>query len=304
MTIGSCFAEVIGRRLHDSKAQVVVNPFGTIFNPLSVSKLLRGAISQQRDFDQNLVQHNGIWYAYDLHSSLSSPNRDELLATITNLLDTTRTALQQAKLLIITLGTAVGYRLLSSGEVVANCHKIPARNFNRELLPLHTLQQDMESTLEQLQLFNPKLQVLLTVSPVRHIKETIEINSVSKSILRVLCHQMTTNQQVRYFPAYEIMVDDLRDYRFYGRDMVHPTEVAEDYIWDKFVQAYLSQEFRDFLQEWEKIRRALSHRPFHTASEAHQKFLKNTIDQLQALSRRYSIDTAAEEQSITQQLIV
>ncbi|WP_299991750.1 GSCFA domain-containing protein [uncultured Pontibacter sp.] len=304
MTIGSCFAEVIGRRLHDSKAQVVVNPFGTIFNPLSVSKLLRGAISQQRDFDQNLVQHNGIWYAYDLHSSLSSPNRDELLVTITNLLDTTRTALQQAKLLIVTLGTAVGYRLLSSGEVVANCHKIPARNFNRELLPLHTLRQDMESTLEQLQQFNPKLQVLLTVSPVRHIKETIEINSVSKSILRVLCHQMTTNQQARYFPAYEIMVDDLRDYRFYGRDMVHPTEVAEDYIWDKFVQAYLSQEFRDFLQEWEKIRRALSHRPFHPASDAHQKFLKNTIDQLQDLSRRYSIDTAAEERSITQQLIV
>lgn len=303
MTIGSCFAEVIGRRLHVSKAQVVVNPFGTIFNPLSVSKLLRGAISQQRDFDKNLVQHNGIWYAYDLHSSLSSPNRDELITTITNLLDTTRTALQQAKLLIITLGTSVGYRLLSSGEVVANCHKIPARNFNRELLPLDTLQQDMESTLEQLQQFNPSLQVLLTVSPVRHIKETIEINSVSKSILRVLCHQLSANQeQVRYFPAYEIMLDDLRDYRFYGRDMVHPTEVAEDYIWEKFALAYLNQEFRDFLQEWEKIRRALSHRPFHPASEAHQKFLKNTIAQLRQLNSRYGIDTAEEEQSLIQQL--
>ncbi|PVY41669.1 GSCFA domain-containing protein [Pontibacter virosus] len=304
LTIGSCFAEVIGRKLQENKAQVLVNPFGTIFNPLSVNKLLRASLDDSNPIADNLVQHNGIWYAYDLHSSLSSPSRDTLLQHIRERLALTRNALQQANLLIITLGTAVGYRLQSSSEVVANCHKLPARQFSRELLPLSTLFSDTKQCLEELWQFNPSLQVLFTVSPVRHIKETIEVNSVSKSILRMLCHDITTSsEQAHYFPAFELMMDDLRDYRFYGRDMVHPTEVAEDYIWDKFANAYLSQDFRDFLKVWEKMRRAIAHRPFHPASEAHQSFLKTTLRQLQDLSNMYKLDISEEEKALKQQLI-
>ncbi|MBX0333197.1 GSCFA domain-containing protein [Pontibacter sp. HSC-14F20] len=304
VTIGSCFAEVIGQRLQENKAQVLVNPFGTIFNPLSVGKLLRAAISGSHTVTDKLVQHNGIWYAYDLHSSLSSPSRETLLQNIDERLSLTRNSLQQASLLIITLGTAVGYRLQNSGAVVANCHKLPAREFSRELLSFSTLLNDMEHTLEELRQFNPGLRVLFTVSPVRHIKETIEVNSVSKSILRLLCHDITTNhEQAHYFPAYEIMMDDLRDYRFYGRDMVHPTEVAEDYIWDKFVNAYLSEDFRGFLKAWEKMRRAIAHRPFHPDSEAHQSFLKTTFQQLHELSTRYSLDISEEEKGLQQQLV-
>jgi hypothetical protein len=305
VTIGSCFAEVIGSRLLQNKAQVLVNPFGTIFNPLSVGKLLRAAAGEPHTFADNLVQHNGIWYAYDLHSSLSSPSREQLLATLQERLDNTHTALQKAKLLIITLGTAVGYRLQGTREVVANCHKLPARQFSRELLSLHTLQPDMAHTLRLLYNLNPNLRVLLTVSPVRHIKETIEVNSVSKAILRVLCHELAHQQpQTSYFPAFELMMDDLRDYRFYGRDMVHPTEVAEDYIWEKFVQAYLAKDFQHFLHAWEKMRRALSHRPFHPESAAHQAFLRNTLSQLQSLADRYSIDTMAEADQLKRQLTV
>ncbi len=304
VTIGSCFAEVIGSKLQQNKAQVLVNPFGTIFNPLSVDKLLRASAGEAHAFADNLVQHNGIWYAYDLHSSLSSPNRDALLATLQERLDSTRTALQEAKLLIITLGTAVGYRLQRTGEVVANCHKLPSRQFSRELLPLHSLLPDMQATVQVLHKLNPNLHMLLTVSPVRHIKETMEVNSVSKALLRILCHELVQQQrQTHYFPAFELMLDDLRDYRFYGRDMVHPTEVAEDYIWEKFSQAYLAQDFQTFIHDWDKIRRALSHRPFHPESAAHQAFLKNTIGQLQSLSDRYGINVTAETEVLEQQLI-
>lgn len=304
VTIGSCFAGVMGHKLQENKAQVLVNPFGTIFNPLSVGKLLRASISDSHPIADNLVQHQDIWYGYDLHSSLSSPSRDTLLQNIEELLSLTRHTLQQANLLIITLGTAVGYRLQSSGEVVANCHKLPARQFSRELLSFDTLRADMQQTLEELWRFNPALQVLLTVSPVRHIKETIEVNSVSKSILRLLCHDVTSNyRQAHYFPAFELMMDDLRDYRFYGRDMVHPTEVAEDYIWDKFVNAYLSEEFRGFLTAWEKMRRAIAHRPFHPGSDAHQSFLKTTLQQLQQLADRYKLDVSEEEKALKQQLV-
>jgi lysophospholipase L1-like esterase len=304
VTVGSCFAEVIGNKLQSYKARVLVNPFGTIFNPLSVSKLLDAAIGQPHAFEQHLVQHNGIWYAYDLHSSLSSPDHDELLHLIRQRLQDTAQALQQASLLVVTLGTAVGYRLHDTGQVVANCHKLPARNFSRQLLTHDEMLTAFEGTLALLKQFNPNLKVLLTVSPVRHIKETIETNSVSKAILRVLCHQLTENNaHVLYFPAYEIMMDDLRDYRFYGRDMIHPTEQAEDYIWGKFSTAYLDERFRTFQQEWEKVRRALTHKPFHPASDAHQAFLQNTLQQLQVLAEKYGLDTQEEANLLREQLL-
>ncbi|MHC2993094.1 hypothetical protein OB13_16475 [Pontibacter sp. HJ8] len=303
LTIGSCFADVIGNKLLENKAHVLVNPFGTIFNPLSVCNLLGAAAGKPHAFEQHLVQHQEIWYAYDLHSSLSSPDRQELLQRIDQQLQSTRQALQEAKLLIITLGTAVGYRLHSTGHIVANCHKLPARHFSRQLLTTDEILAAFEHTLPLLRQLNPDLQVLLTVSPVRHIKETIEVNSVSKAILRLVCHQLDERHtQVGYFPAYEIMLDDLRDYRFYGRDMVHPTDTAEDYIWEKFTCAHLAKDFITFLKEWEKVRRALAHRPFHPESAAHQSFLKSTLHQLQQLQDRYGIATDTEARQLREQL--
>ncbi len=303
LTIGSCFAEVIGNKLVQNKAQALVNPFGTIFNPVSVCKLLEAAAGKVYDFEQHLVQHNGIWYAYDLHSSLSSPEKEELTDIIQQRLLRTKEQLQGASLLIITLGTAVSYRLKETGDIVANCHKLPASNFSRELLSIPEIIAAFESMLMAIRQVSPELTVLLTVSPVRHIKETIEINSVSKSILRVACHQLKeVHANVLYFPAYEIMMDDLRDYRFYKQDMLHPTEVAEDYIWQKFTQAYLDKLFQQFLPEWDKMQRALAHKPFHPDTPVHQKFLQNTLEQLQQLQIKYKIDASAEQQQLMSQL--
>lgn len=305
LTMGSCFADVIGSKLLQNKVDVLVNPFGTIFNPLSLSLLLRVATGKAYDFEQNLVQHSGIWYAFDLHSSLSSPDKAALLRTVADRVQQTRQQLQQASLLILTMGTAIGYRLLETGSVVANCHKLPAKNFERVLLQTDELKYAFGEMYESLKEINPQLQLLLTVSPVRHLKETIEMNSVSKATLRVLCHQLKeTHPDVLYFPAYEIMMDDLRDYRFYKEDMLHPTPQAEEYIWQKFVDAYYAPEFRQFIKQWEKIRRAVAHKPFHPESEAHQVFLNNTLEQLHELEQKYAIDATAERTALAQQLKV
>ncbi|WP_162427482.1 GSCFA domain-containing protein [Pontibacter pudoricolor] len=303
VTIGSCFAEVIGTKLKAYKGNVLVNPFGTIFNPISVCRLLQAVTGEPLDLEQSLVQRDGIWYSYDLHSSLSSPSKDELLQLITQRLVQTREQLKEAKLLIITFGTAVSYKLTDTGTIVANCHKLPAKQFSRTLLTIEEINYSLEACYQALKTFNPELQTIVTVSPVRHVKETLPTNSVSKSILRLAAHDMTErHQDVLYFPAYEIMLDDLRDYRFYGPDMLHPTPVAEDYIWQKFATAYLEPRFQEFIPAWEKIRRAITHRPFHPHTEAHQTFITKTIAQLQQLSDNYNISTESEERELRRQL--
>ncbi|WP_347160207.1 GSCFA domain-containing protein [Pontibacter chitinilyticus] len=304
VTIGSCFADVIGSKLREHKVEALVNPFGTLFNPISVCQLLQTACGKAYDFGQHLVQHNGIWYAYDLHSSLSSPYKQMLLQQIAKRQQQTAWHLQEAKLLIITLGTAVAYRLKTTGTVVANCHKLPARNFDRVLLPVEEMRSAFETMYTSLKQLNPGITVLLTVSPVRHLKETLETNSVSKALLRVLCHQLTeAHADVLYFPAYELMQDDLRDYRFYKQDMLHPTEVAEDYIWEKFVRAYYDDSFRQFLEVWEKLRRAVAHKPFHPESTAHQQFLQRTLQQLEQVSSKYNVDVSDEKAALQAQLL-
>ncbi len=304
VTLGSCFADVIGSRLHQHKVDVLVNPFGTIFNPVSVGQLLQASCGQPYNFEPYLVQREGIWYAYHLHSSLFAPSKQALLAQINWHVAQTRQHLLQAKLLIITFGTAVVYRLKSTGEVVANCHKEPAKNFDRVLLSGDEMLAAFTTTYDLLTRLNPGITVLLTVSPVRHLKETLETNSVSKALLRVLCHQLTHRHPgVLYFPAYELMLDDLRDYRFYKEDMLHPTDVAETYIWQKFVQAYYTSDFQEFILAWDKMQRALAHRSFHPVSTAHQAFLKNTMQQLLQLASKYKVDISQELRQLQQQQV-
>lgn len=304
VTIGSCFAEVIGSKLQQNKVDVLANPFGTIFNPVSVCRLLNAALGKTYDFEQHLVHLNNIWYAYDLHSSVSSPGKEQLLTQIHERLQTTRQHLQQSSLLIVTLGTAVAYKLVQEGDIVANCHKLPSKNFDRVLLNLEETKVYFEETLALLKSINPAIKVLLTVSPVRHVKETLQINSVSKSELRLLCHYLQQGSpDVLYFPAYEVMMDDLRDYRYYKDDMLHPTSLAENYIWEKFVKAYYEEQFQQFISEWDKIARALSHQPFHPESEGHQAFLKTTYQQLIQLAGKYKIDTSTEQYILQQQIL-
>lgn len=303
VTIGSCFAEVIGNKLQENKVTVLVNPFGTIFNPVSVASLLQASTGITHNLEQSLVQRDSIWYNHNLHSSISSPSKQELHELILQRIRQTSQKLSKASLLIVTLGTAIGYELTNSGELVANCHKLPAKLFNRKLLSTTTINEALGNAFQRLQEVNPSLQVVLTVSPVRHVKETLQLNSVSKATLRVASHELSEQfEHVHYFPAFEIMADDLRDYRFYGQDMLHPTSVAEDYIWEKFTTAYYHPSFQEFTHQWAKIRRAMLHRPFHPDSPEHQKFLQNTLAQLQQLEMTYNININAERDILEQQL--
>lgn len=304
ITMGSCFADVIGSKLQQYKVDTLKNPFGTIFNPVSVALLLKAAGGHNHDFSRHLVQHNGIWHAYDLHSSLSSPNQDALLASINERLQQARQYLQESSLLIITLGTAVAYKLLQTGQVVANCHKVPSSQFERVMLRTNELREACEELYLSLKQLNPKLRVLFTVSPVRHVKETLPTNAVSKATLRVLCHELQeAHPELLYFPAYEIMLDDLRDYRFYKEDMLHPTSLAEDYIWQKFVVAYFSTDFKQFIPKWDKMLRALEHRPFHPETAQHQQFLRKSLEQLSQLAQDYSLEVGHEREVLQAQLL-
>lgn len=303
VTIGSCFAEVIGTKLYENKAPVLSNPFSTIFNPVSVASLLIAATGKEHTLEHSMVQRDGIWYNYNLHSSISSPDKQKLLKLIDDRITQTANQLQRAKLLIITLGTAIGYELAETGAVVANCHKLPAKLFKRKLLAPDTITESLEAAFEQIKVINPDLQIILTVSPVRHVKETLQLNSVSKATLRLVSHELSEkHRHIHYFPAYEIMIDDLRDYRFYGEDMLHPTSVAEDYIWEKFTAAYYHPSFQEFLKDWAKLRRALTHKPFYPEAPAHQAFLQNTLLQLDQLAKKHKLDLTKEKDLLLQQI--
>jgi len=284
LTMGSCFAEVMGRKLQHYKLGTQVNPFGTIFNPLSVCKLLQQSLTPAQEFTGELVERDGYWYAYDLHSNFTATSRAQLSQNIQQLFRQTHTYLAQADVLVLTFGTAVAYVHQESRQVVANCHKIPQRYFVKRVISITEMLEAFRSLYPALRQLNPNLRILLTVSPVRHLKETLELNSMSKSSLRVFCHEIIRElPAASYFPAYEIMLDDLRDYRFYKADMIHPSEVAEDYIWEKFKQAYFEPKFQKFTQEWDQLQQALQHRPFQPESAAHQAFLRNLLTRLEKL---------------------
>lgn len=301
LSIGSCFADRMGERLSNSKFLALNNPFGVIFNPISIFRLLDQAVKTKPSDTSLVVQSQGMYYHYDVHSEIFGNSSVEVLAKLDLLREETSQFLQIADWLIITLGTAFVYTKKDTGDIVANCHKVPNSFFNKRLLSVTEIEQGYESMIDNLKRLNPNLKVLLTVSPVRHIKDTIELNSVSKAILRLACENIIQNHKnTFYFPSYEIMMDDLRDYRFYSADMVHTTEVAEEYIWTKFSETYMGDETIEFISEWEKVRRSLEHRPFHPGSSNHKSFLEKTLEKLQKL--HFQADMTDEIEYIEQQL--
>lgn len=295
LTIGSCFAEVIGGRLVENKIPTLSNPFGTIFNPISMAKLLTQAVENQPPDDALYVEHQGVLFHYDFHSSLWGHSREELAERLIQKLQEVRDWLQKTNVLVVTFGTAYVYRHLETQAIVANCHKTPASFFQKELLTTHAVVEAFQN------LPMPIPHTIFTVSPVRHTRDTLPLNAVSKAILRVACHELTENQTHQdYFPAYELLLDDLRDYRFYKPDLIHPSEMAEDYIFKKFAEAYFTPNLRAFMTEWQKIRQALAHRPLQPNTPAHRKFLENLLSKLLRVSAL--IDVNKEISQIEKQL--
>lgn len=299
--IGSCFADMVGHKLEEHKFNADVNPYGIVFNPDSIFTLLDYSISNRFPPAHTYLKNQGMFYNYNLHSHFWGVDGQQLKEKVEKAIQSTARGLPETNWLILTFGTSIIYQRADNGETVANCHKMPAGLFNKRLLTEEEIKNNFGLVMDKIKSVNPNINIILTVSPVRHIKEGLELNAVSKSILRVACHQLAESfTNVNYFPAYEIMMDDLRDYRFYKGDMVHPSEVAEDYIWGIFSQNYFSPDVRAFIEMWRKIRKSLDHRPFHPQSANHRGFLKKLLVQLQAISD--TVDVNAEIEGVERQL--
>ena len=301
ITAGSCFADAIGQRLDQNKFKVLVNPYGVIYNPFSIHKTFRYAIHNEPAADHLFIENNDVFLNYDFHSEFSSLKKSELVQRLNNTIGSIHYFLKDASWILITYGTAWVYNRVDTGEIVANCHKMPASLFRKNLMTEDAIVKSFETFYNDVKTYNQNIRIILTVSPVRHLKDTFEGNSVSKSVLRVACHTITQKfEDAEYFPAYEMMMDDLRDYRFYKSDMIHPTELAEDYIWEKFADRYFDPQTKQFIGEWSSIRSALNHKPFHPQSKQHQQFLSETLKKLERLQS--AINVSAEIEQLKQQM--
>jgi lysophospholipase L1-like esterase len=281
----------------------MINPFGVIYNPISIHQAVSYAVRNELPADHTYLENDGLQLNYEFHSEVGAYEKNELISTLTSLISSSHTFLKQASCIFITYGTSWVYERIDTNEIVANCHKIPPHRFNKRLLTQNEIIQSFEIFYQQLKTFNPGIRIILTVSPVRHLKDTLELNSVSKAVLRTACHLLSTQfNDVEYFPAFEIMIDDLRDYRFYKSDMLHPTDDAEDYIWNRFTEKYFDDDTQKFIKEWKSVLAAIQHRPFHPSSPAHQRFLEETIKKLERLKDKVNIDH--ELQLLKEQQIV
>ncbi len=258
--MGSCFAENIGRKLEENKFRVDINPFGTLYNPASVAEGLQMLLRPERFTSGDLFRHEGVYHSFTHHSRFSAPSEEECLGQINNRLSESSDFLRKATRLVITLGTAFVYRLKSDGRIVSNCHKLPEKMFDRQRLSAREIVEDWKPLLLALWEQNPALKILFTVSPIRHWKDGAHENQLSKATLLLATDALQKDYpgRIAYFPAYEILMDELRDYRFYADDMLHPSPLAIDYIWGRFTENFLSTATSAILKEWGDIQKAIN----------------------------------------------
>ena len=306
MTIGSCFSDNIGKRLIDHGFDTSSNPFSTIFNPISIAKLISMTLKGKSIDDAEVSRSHGRSFHYDFHSSFDSSDPAKVKQSINEVLLSAHSFMKGMEFMIITLGTSIVYKKKEDKTIVSNCHKMPSQLFSKELLSEDSMLKDLELALGGLWKNNPKRIIILTVSPVRHIKEGVVQNSLSKSRLISLCHTLCEKYPLlSYFPAFEIMMDELRDYRFYESDLIHPNQQAIDIIWSRFMDSYFDETAKEKVVAFKALNAAANHKPFDSTSENHQKFITNQLDNLAQLSRIYpeydfsSYKTLFESQWIT-----
>ncbi|TVZ57619.1 GSCFA family protein [Flavobacteriaceae bacterium MAR_2010_105] len=286
--VGSCFAEHIGQKLDYFKFQNDLNPFGILFHPLAIENLITVALNEKDYTEKDIFFHNEQWHCYEVHSKLSSASKEELLNTLNNCVKLTHQYIKEATHVILTLGTSWVYRYIETDTIVANCHKMPQKKFTKELLTVPEVSESLEATISLIRSINANATIIFTVSPVRHLKDGFIENTQSKSHLIAAIHEhIQPRQRVHYFPSYEIMMDQLRDYRFYAEDMLHPNQTAIDFIWEQFKQVWIGKETSKYMDEVDTIQKGMLHRPFHPNSEAHHLFLQNLEQKKQDLSRQF-----------------
>lgn len=278
VSIGSCFAENMGQKLAYFKFNNSTNHFGIIFNPISLENIIRRAILQNNFNEKDLFFYNDCWHCFEVHSQFSNPDQKLLLENLNKTLALFLEQLKQSTHFIITLGTSWVYKTISNNEVVANCHKIPQKQFTKHLLSSTETFDSINNIIQLVSSVNPGCNFIFTISPVRHIKDGFFENQVSKSNLFVAINDLIISKSksntISYFPSYEIMMDELRDYRFYSEDLIHPNATAVDYIWSRFLETHISSSSLAVLKEIDSIQKSLHHRPFNIHSPSHQDFLE------------------------------
>lgn len=284
--LGSCFAENIGDKFEYYKFQNAVNPFGIIFNPVSIEKMISKVVTATVFTEADIFFYNERWHSFDVHSDLSNESKEELLTSLNSILKQTKKQLQEASQVIITYGTSWVYRNIENNEIVANCHKVPQKEFKKELLSIETIKESIKQTIQFIHSLNPDSNIIFTISPVRHIKDGFVENQWSKANLISGIHQVLSQSET-YFPSYEIMMDELRDYRFYAEDMLHPNQVAIDYIWERFKETSISKTAFPVMDEVESIQKSLSHKPFNPKAESHLKFELKRKEKITKLVSKY-----------------
>ena len=296
LSIGSCFAENIAQRLRDAKFRITSSPTGILFNPESIADCI-DAFSENRVITNEALQQAGdVWYNFDFHSSFSATDRTAAVKAMQKAINQGNEAIKGSEIVIITFGSAWVYCLKESGKVVANCHKQPQALFQRELLSVQEIVSRWSQLLEGV-LRNK--QVIFTVSPIRHLSDGLEQNSLSKSILRVAIAELVEKfDNARYFPSFEIMNDVLRDYRFYAEDMLHPSSVAIEYIWQRFREVAFSQPTLELIDRIAKISQAASHRPFNSTSVAYQDFCRKQLSEIEKINDLQPTIDFSEEKAI------
>jgi len=290
VSFGSCFAENMGDKLLYYKFQTQVNPFGIIFNPFSIEKLIERVVLQRYFTKDDIFFFNERWHCYEVHSELSDADSEVFLSKLNRILSDTQKQLQQATHIIITYGTSWVYRHIETNAIVANCHKVPQKQFSKELLSIDSIQKSIQNTVSLIATLNPKCNFIFTVSPVRHLKDGFVENQVSKAHLIAAIYATTNTKQqtLNYFPSYEIMMDELRDYRFYADDMMHPSPMAIDYIWERFAATQIDASAITTMELVQTIQKGLAHRPFNPNSESHQRFEANLKEKIATLEAQYS----------------
>lgn len=290
--IGSCFIENIGAMLNERQLPFLQNPFGIVYNPLSIAHQL-GAILDDTDAffvkENGLILHDNLWHSLQHHGKFSGENRDIALENMNNSLKKARDFLRKSNRLMLTFGTANVFTWAKTGEVVANCHKLPPQYFHQKRLSVEQIIAEFKPIFENLFLQNVDYQIILTVSPIRHIRDGFVENNRSKAVLLLSCEALSALfERVYYFPAYEIVIDDLRDYRFYERDMIHPNTQAIEYIWQYFSETFFDEKTKKIIQEVEKINLMQAHRPLHGVdTEGYKKFRENLDGKILSLQKRH-----------------
>ena len=302
--VGSCFAENIGNQLAATKIPTSVNPAGILYNPISIRESILNALSDKKYTSDDVFLSGGTWNSFDFHSRFSNVDKAKCIESINSATEMLKSQLETANVMFVTFGTAYIYELAETGKIVCNCHKQPEKCFNRRLLKVSEIVDVWSDCIEKIMAKNPNIRIVFTVSPIRHWRDGAHQNQISKSTLHLAINELNAKLgNTAYFPAYEIMMDELRDYRFYAADMVHPSETAVQYIWERFGETFFSEQTNAMIARIGKITAAANHRPLNPQSDAYKAFCNHNLAEIECIKAEIGEVDFSDEENLFRRFI-